>query len=790
MSIGNFRSERDLVAKFLLRKLDDAAKNLGFEDVIDIHMEPHNKIGIPDLTAEKGGRGLYVIEAKFKKKFKNIERDIEPRDPAVIKQARDYAIDNGYPWYATANEKRLILFKIIPGKKPEESIIDSFEFLKRPSWNDDFLKYVLEILPAKLKPLDETLVETLTEAFQDLYPEFSKSLIRKIDKDKEFKEFFDTWLENQGVEYNDETIKVISSQITYLQINKLLFYKVIRIIYPNKLPKLEIKEEEDVSNTLQKYYDEILKIDYQPIYQPDLISNIQHTKRSKERIRTLIDTLNDFDFSSMESDFLGSVYEKLIPITERKRLGQYYTPTSIADLIISLTLENKQNNILDPSCGSGTFLIRLYQKLKILYYEEKKINRDKEDFIHRQILEQLYGIDINQFPAHLSVINLSIQNTKAIIDKVNVIVNDFFNIKPMQATLFGFRSMDIEGQERQVYVLPSFDIIVANPPYIRQEILGETEKKKIKDIIEKEHKELIIGSGKLKNKIYLDKQSDIYIYFFIHSLSMLKDNGKLGFIASNKWLEVSYGEPFQKFLLKSTKINYIIEFDRAIFPDVDINTAIVILQKKPKNLTLKDHYTKFIRFKKKVDSESMFQIIKKSQKDNDNDKYRIRIINQGNLKPGKWNIYLRAPDVFKILIKNVKLTPMKNLGKIYFAIKTGLNKFFILNKQLVSYWNIEEKYIKPCISSPKKIDGLVLNNTKEYLLMVKFSKDTLKGTNVLKYLEYGEKIEIEVKRGAKRGKKLIPQLKSISGHRPYWYSLPDLDIPDILIPKFTHKKIS
>ena len=61
---------------------------------------------------------------------------------------------------------------------------------------------------------------------------------------------------------------------------------------------------------------------------------------------------------------------------------------------------------------------------------------------------------------------------------------DFFNIRPKHSTLFGFRSMDMSGMETRRHVLPSFDVVVANPICIRQELLGEDEKAKIKGMIQ------------------------------------------------------------------------------------------------------------------------------------------------------------------------------------------------------------------------------------------------------------------------------------------------------------------
>ncbi|MEO9295345.1 MAG: N-6 DNA methylase [Nitrososphaera sp.] len=403
----------------------------------------------------------------------------------------------------------------------------------------------------------------------------------------------------------------------------------------------------------------------------------------------------------MESDFLGSIYEKLIPPEERKKLGQFYTPPQIADLIIALTIKNKDSTILDPACGSGTFLVEAYQRLRELGGISKGMTGGLGETYHKQILEQIYGIDINQFPAHLSVINLAIQNPRAKIDKVNVIVSDFFNIKPKQSTLFGFRSMDTSGQETEVYALPSFDTVIANPPYIRQELLGKEEKERIKNTIETDYTKLSVGTNAKKtSNVVLDKQSDIYIYFFIHALSMLNDNGMLGFIASNKWLEVGYGEPFQEFLLTNCRIKYIIEFDRAIFPDAEVNTAIVILQKA--RILDPSYATKFVRFKRKIPLSDMVDIIEKGEDSTENKDYRLNILRQNDLKIGKWNIHLRAPPVFQKIVKHSKVKRLGEIAKPVYGIKTGYNKYFIIDKERAKDFKIEKKFLKPCLSSPRK----------------------------------------------------------------------------------------
>jgi type I restriction-modification system DNA methylase subunit len=781
---NRFASERDFVASFLLPKFKEAARILGKADLVDFHVE-RPVDGTADLTADKAGKGLFVLEAKFKKKIGTISYDIEPRDPNVINQAVNYAALGGFPYYLTCNTRRIILFHLRSGVKAYESEIASYEYTSSPNWAEEVLKAVLELVPVRLKPVDDSLVDMLHEALSDLYPEFFLALKNKIEKRK-FREEYNEWLKNQGLEFNDDNNRLIAEQSTYLQINKLLFFQVIRVIYPDRLSPLKIQDNEDVSEALNRFYEEARAIDYLPIYGNDIISEIPLTIRAKERMRTLLDTLNEFDFSRMESDFLGRVYEKLIPPDERKRLGQYYTSLGIVDFIIALTLEYPNASVLDPGCGSGSFLVRAYHRLKELKKFPQSDTVLHRGTLHKQLLEQIYGIDINQFPAHLSVINLAIQNAKAKIDKVNVIVKDFFDVKPGQATLLGFRSLTTEGKQTSIELPPYFDTIVANPPYIRQELLSEREKTKIKTLIETEYKnKIFVGSLpkniRLPDAIILNKQSDIYVYFFIHGVSLLRNNGLLGFISSNKWLEVSYGEPFQDFLLKNTKIRFIVEFDRALFPDAEINTAITVLQKEKDVHKRGSNQVKFVRFKKRTDRTTQLRVVQETNESFEDDSVKINVVKQEDLVRGKWNVYLRAPPVYQRIVKHPKMKPLGELAEVFFGIKTGYNDFFILSKDKAREWMIEKEFLKPVVTSPKKIKGLIIHSEDidEYLFLCHKPKEKLKGTNALEYIKFGEKLKVKIKRTAQSVEVMLPDVPSVRG-RKLWYDLPEYELPPII----------
>ena len=760
---------------------------MGVQDVVDIFMEKAQN-GTPDISVERGGRKLFLIEAKFKKKTGRLERDIEPRDPAVIDQAVDYAVKGGFPYYATCNTKRLILFEFRPGVRAYESEIASFDFASKPTWASDVMHLALGQRPVNLKPADDSVVDTFREAFDDLYPEVLGSLRRSLATAK-FRARYLDWLSSQGVEFTDENNSKIAEQTTYLQLNKLLFYKAVSLIYPDKLPKLKITEEEDVSQALGAFYSRVRKIDYQPIYQSDILTEIPLTERAQVRLRTLVDTLNEFDFSKVESDFVGRLYEKLIPALERKRLGQFYTPPEIVDFITKLTVHHPHDKVLDPGCGSGGFLVRAYHQLRELNNFPKD-GGGLQEVYHQQLLNQVYGIDINQFPAHLSVVNLAMQSPRSRIKQVNVAVRDFFDTKPGIATLTGFDSITVEGAPTLVELPPTFDVVVANPPYIRQELVGEREKSKITKVVEGEYKDRVfVGStaaDKSKDAIVLKKQSDIYIYFVLHGLRFLRNNGFLGFITSDKWLSVEYGEPFQEFLMKYAKVLCIVEFRKAVFPELEVDTAVMILQKVKDETARDKNNVKFVRVKKLLPMNELISAMNSTPGDLDNEFIHIKTMEQGDLEAGKWSIYLKAPSIFHKIIRSGKVKPLEQVADgILYGTKTGNDDYFILSKQRAKELGIEAKFLRPCAPAGEFVRGLVIEpaDIGQVFFMVHLDRSQLTGTNALKYIEHGERLVVGPAKRRKESKRL-QDVETIRSRTP-WYSLPEIDVPSVIFPMWT-----
>ena len=394
-----------------------------------------------------------------------------------------------------------------------------------------------------------------------------------------------------------------------------------------------------------------------------------------------------------------------------------------------------------------------------------------------------------------------------------------------------------------------FDIVVGNPPYVRQEIINPPNKLKSEVTTEekKRYKDKLIESVKERFPVVKDlrKRSDYYIYFYFHGLSLLNANGTFCFITSNSWLDVEYGKGLQEFLCKYVPITAIYDNPKRSFTHADVNTIIALFgAPEAKQRSLGDWLSgmnggneriwpniksvaKFVMFKKpfeevlssqnlvnienlkvKVKGEGITELVRNVVSTNDYrvfpalqedlledgweypDGYKNDRFKSGSYEGNKWGTkYLRTPEVFYTILEKGgdKLVELGKIAKVTRGFTTGANEFFYLDGKAQNVWKIEQEFLKPVIKSPKECEGVVID-PKKLQFKVFFCdkpKSDLKGTNALKYIEYGETHEIVVKSGGRQGKKVkgYHKLETIRG-RTLWYELPQLPSADVLFRQF------
>jgi len=789
----------------------------------------------PDIVIKKRPGSeeiLCVIELK-PPAFLDPLSETELIEPARIKASRRHA-----PYFCTSNFRELIWFntekanrmdsleKQIVQRYTLSSMIDP-DTIEEPGIKsavyrglERFLIDLLEISTGKKAepkhPIDEILVYRLQNTIKTLSIYYKRIIEEKVKGDRKFSKQLQTWFIEQGwsFSFQDQDFNKAARQTAYLLVNKILFYSVIqpiRRLDPLEIPK-SLKSGDLLQSTLQGFFNLVLKIDYETIYSTDFIDQIAFPDKRDvvEEIKELIEVLSKYDFSKIGYDVIGRIFEKLIPDEERHILGQYFTNPDVVDLILRFCLKHETDKILDPGCGAGTFLVRAYQHKKLM----------NQRLPHEEILKTIWGNDIAKFPAHLTTINLAINDLRSDENYPRVIQKDFFDLLPDRVEFSlpkAWRRVQIKGLGKIDKVLEHprfFNCIVGNPPYTRQE--------EIEDIQEKSegYKEQLI-----KKALYLDgkpfaqisKRAGIYAYFFIHGTKFLQNGGRFGFIVSNSWLDVDYGKGLQEHFLSQYKIISIIEPKERLFEDADINTVIVILEKAGGDKLKKERDENLVRFvylKKPLRhfiplAESMWEkevgrleAIDKLIKNilghssfYENEEFRIYPKSQRELWEegydseedkyvgSKWGKYLRAPKIFFAILEKGKgkLVPLKQVAKVKRGFTTGANEFFYLTEEQIKRWKIEKEFWMDknedgewvpnyVIKSPRECRSILVKpeDLKYRVLMIHKDKKALKGTNVLKYIEWGEK----------KGFHKRPTCAS----RERWYDLGLWEKPDFIWP--------
>ncbi len=466
-----------------------------------------------------------------------------------------------------------------------------------------------------------------------------------------------------------------------------------------------------------------------------------------------------YEFSVISPEILGQVYEQLLgsiirltpshmaKVEEKPEVkkagGVFYTPSFIVKDIVNKTvgklIEDKTPNqisrirILDPACGSGSFLIEAYQEL-LNYHLDYYTNLDKppKDTIYqgkegewrltirekkRILKNNIYGVDLDFLAVEVTKLSLLLkvledqnkdvveQQQKLFHERVlpdlsdnikngnSLISTDYITLESDIEDIKSIKPFNYVDEFPLVFAEGGFDIIVGNPPYVRQELIKDQK------TYYKDHYESYTGVA------------DLYVYFFETGLNLLKDNGILGFICSNKFTRANYGKKLRKLILKNTILSYDDYTGDRVFKNATVDSSVIVMNKsQPKN---------------------NFILVNNDFK-----------MNQNMLDEGSWAFYpTNVLDLKKkigssgTIIKKLPLT-------INRGIVTGYNKAFIINKEtkndLLNKDKSNEKIIKPLLRG-RDITLNSINFNNLYLLYIPWDLKINKYPIIKEYLQQYKK---------------------------------------------------
>ena len=549
--------------------------------------------------------------------------------------------------------------------------------------------------------------------------------------------------------------------------------------------------------------------------------NYLETELNGKVAREDIEQFVRFADSIIEAEEIATQKDAKIASGEQKDTSyKHYLSKDIIENATTIDKLLDEVKILDPAVGSGAFPIGMLHeivKLRLLLSKYLRNKKSTYDLKREAIEKTLYGVDIDagaveicklRFWLSLVVDEEDFKDIKPLpnldykivcgnsllgveknifnheaLEKIENLKPQFFNetnpLKKQQLKdqidqlIFqvtdGHKEFDFEIYFSEVFhYKKGFDIVIANPPYVRQELIKNKE-------------ELIKNVLIHFNDVKINRRSDLYVYFYYRGLALLKKLGIFCYINSNSWLDVGYGVELQEFLLKKMKPLMIVDNLAERSFEADVNTIIVLIQKPNGNIS-DDDLIKFVALKRpfnEILSSDILTQINKSDKSIINDDFRMIVktrkdlwiegieTEDDELKDNIWKYkyignkwggkYLRAPEIFfKILEKGKdKLVRLGDIAEVKFGIKTGANEFFyleptgqsapagLLHVKNSAGWEgyIEEEFLKPVIKSPRELKTILVReeDLKYKVFMCHKSKEQLKGTYALKYIEWGEK---------------------------------------------------
>lgn len=266
---------------------------------------------------------------------------------------------------------------------------------------------------------------------------------------------------------------------------------------------------------------------------------------------------------------------------------------------------------------------------------------------------------------------------------------------------------------------PGFDIVIGNPPYVRQE--------KIRDYLKRfdrtTYLERLNDSLRALYPAFMGKnrrisgRADYYVYFYLHALSLLADRGAFCFITSNSWLDVDFGRDLQEFFLRYGRLKMVIDNRaRRSFAQADVNTVIVLAGPPERKRTLtqeemQQRPVRFVAFRvpfervmppgvfADMEDESGYQplagfrvLSRPEFRSILHDQWSLyqaglgedeegRLVEARRYAGDKWGgKYLRAPDIFFTILEKGKgkLVRLGDIAEVRRGFTTGANEFFYL----------------------------------------------------------------------------------------------------------------
>ncbi len=533
-------------------------------------------------------------------------------------------------------------------------------------------------------------VDAIIDVILENIPSTTENLRTNFRKNSRLEAQVNNWWLSSATEYgyNPTASKVTSNKLPTLS-KVILTDWVFKIIFANVLKRHfnETRAIESINNeTSIKQAKEIISsisdnCNFWNIFSDNLaiefISNF-----AWKQIVQLNQFLSSINIEGIEIEILHSLLQSSIVSAKRKVAGQFATPKKLADLLVRLTIEDKEGVVIDPCCGTGTIINQSY-----LLKEEYEFNQD-------EIINSIWASDKHSFPIQLSTLTLAKPNNIGRV--LNIFRADVIDLEVGESITF----KDPNNGNDIIKQLPTIDYVVSNLPFIKSKEIRVLNPNitEINNFINEKAK-----TGKT-----LSGKSDIFAYipFYLHQL--LSENGKIGLILSNAWLGTDYGEIFLNLIQKFYDIETVVISGKGKwFDNADVVTTFLIAKKRSPSTPIDQSRTiSFCTLKGKInDIPNTKQLSENILLETGNEfvvvqKYSVIEIGSFETIGVPWCGYFA--NINWLIGVSEKLIDCNQFFNFFRGERRGWNALFYP----ASGHNIESEYIKPVLKNLRGTSGL------------------------------------------------------------------------------------